>query len=86
MDVLVSSRKPAKATAQVRPAAAGTLRVNGLLCAASPPIVGVSYVPETRTFFVTIPDDQPAGVYFGVIVSDDGKNALGTMSATVFDP
>ncbi len=86
IDVLVSSRKPAKATARVLPAVPGPLRVDGLLCAGAPPILAVAYVPEPRAFRVTIPDDQPAGVYFGVIVSADGQDALGTLCATVSDP
>ena len=50
----------------------------------TPPITMIEFLPELRAFRITMPDDQPSGVYTGVIVSRGTGRALGTMIATVY--
>jgi hypothetical protein len=85
VEVFVSSRKPAKVEARFFAANAGRVQVPGLHGDGAPAILGVKYLDETVAFRVTIPDDQPAGVYWGVIVGEDQQPA-GTIVATVTGP
>ena len=84
-EVFVSSRKPAKVEARFFAPPPADARVPGLHRPDTPPIVGVEYLGQTHGFRVSIPDEQPAGVYYGVIVGRDGDNPLGTIVATVAD-
>jgi hypothetical protein len=85
IEVFVSSRKPAKVDARVFAPLSGEAQVLGLNRAGAPPITSIEYLENARAFRVSIPDDQPAGTYCGVIVSRDAAEALGTMIALVSD-
>jgi len=83
--VFVSSRKHAKVEAHFFAASAGHVHVPGLHCEEAPPISAVEYLEETHAFRVFIADDQPPGIYWGVIVGKDQQPA-GTIVATVSGP
>jgi len=82
--VFVSSRKAAKAEARFFAPHQGEARVPGLHRTEAPSIANVAYHADQRAFRISIPDEQPAGVYWGVIVGSD-EAPLGTIVATVSD-
>ncbi len=84
VEVFVSSRKPAKVEARFSSPHSGEALVPGLHRPQAPSIADVAFLKDAHAFRVAIPDDQPAGVYWGVIVgSNDGP--VGTIVATVSD-
>ncbi len=83
----VASARPIEVSLDLRPEAAGVpLVVHDLRAAAPdlPRLTGVVLEPgDPPRLRLRVPDDQPAGVYHGVVVDERTSRALGTVSVRV---
>ena len=84
--VEIASRQKARVSVDLWGGGPGEeLKTHGVrsLDPAVPPIVDVVYAPaagkEPATLCVTVPDDQPAGDYTGVLLNNSGNDVVGSL-------
>ena len=95
VSVEVVSARPARVTLDIRPESAGRrLVVHDLRAAGSdiPPLTGIRFVTgradalrtDALTYFrITVPAQQPVGLYHGVVMDQDSGQVCGTLSVRI---
>jgi hypothetical protein len=89
MRLEILSRRPTEVQLDLRTQATGTLVVQGLRAVdpEKPKLADVVLRPATRddppTVRVRIPDDQPSGVYRGLIVEEETSRLVGSLTVRI---